>query len=314
MRSPCGALLAAAWAILLAACQAVPGAAHPRPALALPAELAAYYQVPGELRVEALAAQPDIGALQHWHGQLAAGDERVHFQILRPAQRPDAPFVALVPILAGGENLMHMVAEALGRRGYAVGWCRRVAGALVAPQRCEDLERLFRRTVVHYRMLLAWAREAELVAGRRAAVLGISMGGIIGSVLMAVEPDLQAGALCLAGADLPELVLCTTENRVLRWLEWRRRQDGCGDWEIGTELRRHLRSDPVHLSACVPTGKVLLVAATLDEVVPWHHQQLLWEALGRPRRVLLPLGHYSAALMLHPILDAVARFFDETVA
>jgi hypothetical protein len=50
------------------------------------------------------------------------------------------------------------------------------------------------------------------------------------------------------------------------------------------------------------------VHATLDEVVPAANQDALWESLGRPRRLLLPLGHYSAALALWPILAAVDDF------
>ena len=56
---------------------------------------------------------------------------------------------------------------------------------------------------------------------------------------------------------------------------------------------------------------VLLVHATMDEVIRRPHQDLLWESLGRPRRLLFPLGHTTAALAIDPILDAAASFFRE---
>jgi hypothetical protein len=54
-----------------------------------------------------------------------------------------------------------------------------------------------------------------------------------------------------------------------------------------------------------------MVGTTLDTVVRPQHQQLLWEALGRPRRLNLPLGHYTAALALDPVITSVAEFFGE---
>ena len=52
-----------------------------------------------------------------------------------------------------------------------------------------------------------------------------------------------------------------------------------------------------------------------DDVVRPRYQQLLWEALGRPARMTVPLGHYTSALALGPILNAVSDFFvDRAIA
>ncbi len=293
----------------LAACTTAPRPAHPRPALLPPAELLAPYALPGPVALTSLERGPITRHSTRLTGTLDAGWERTCFELVLPTAAAPAPFVLLLPILAGGEELMTIVADGLADRGFAVGWNRRAGSALRPPQRGPDLEELFRRTVVHNRMLLAWARRSPLVDGRATAALGLSMGGMVGAVLMAAEPDLGAAALCLGGADLATVTVRSAEPRVIRWRQWRAEADGAGPWQIGAELGDSLRSDPRHLAPYVATERILLVAATLDQVVPWPNQQLLWEAFGRPQRLCLPLGHYTAALALNPILDAAAAFF-----
>jgi hypothetical protein len=59
----------------------------------------------------------------------------------------------------------------------------------------------------------------------------------------------------------------------------------------------------------VATDKVLFITGALDTVVPPRHQDLLWEALGRPQRFTVPFGHYSAFLMLPEVVEAAAEHF-----
>jgi pimeloyl-ACP methyl ester carboxylesterase len=295
-----------ALAALLPACASQPAPQHPRPALLLPQAMAAPYELPGPVALDQFSPG-EGGRMRTFRGTLAAAAERAEFELVLPAGR--APFVLLLPILAGGDSLMRGLAEGLCERGFAVGWNHRVASALRPPQRGDDLERLFRRTVIQNRMLLAWARTTDLVRGDEASLFGVSMGGMVGALILAVEPDLRAGALCLAGADLPDLVVHSGEGRVRNWLAWREAEDQASTWAVSEELRGALTSDPARFAAFVPTDKVLLVHARLDDVVPVHYQDLLWEALGRPSRMLVPTGHYTAALAIGPILDAAAAFF-----
>lgn len=308
MRCTCSSRRIGWIALLLGGCTTALPPQFARPALPMPPAVAAHYALPGEVMLRASLQQQD-----RIDGSLVAGDERAEFHLLLPPG-PPRPLVVLVPILAGGDALMQALAVRMLARGFAVGWCDRVASALRPPQRGPDLERLFRRTVVHQRMLLAWARSSGPVDGSHTFVLGVSLGGMVTAVLMAVEPEVEAAAMCLAGADLPDLILHSRENRVLHWRDFRRQVDGIGDFSVGAELRRDLVSDPLHLAPFVPTDKVLLVEAHFDDVVPPWNQMVLWEAFGRPRRFSLPLGHYSAALAINPILDAVGEFFRARLA
>jgi len=292
-------------------CAHQPEPTHPRPALPLPNQIANRYALPGPVIEESFVPIGDEDGLLIFRGQLACGDELADFHFIRPANDPNAPFVICLPILAGGDFLMWLVATELAQRGYATAWTARLGSALSPPQRGPDLERLFRRTVLHNRILLAWARRSADIDRDRMGCVGISMGGIVGGVLMALEPGLRGGALCLAGGDIAGMLMVSRENRVVEWRRWRHLADGASGAELLRELREDLVSDPAFLGPYVPTEKVLLVGSSFDEVVPPVHQEMLWESLGRPQRDMLPLGHYTSALAFGAMLSRVDRFLGQ---
>ena len=193
-----------------------------------------------------------------------------------------------------------------GRAGFTVAWPKRVASTLKPGQRGPDLERIFLRSALQARMLLAWARET--LGDADPCLVGFSLGSMIGAAVLAAEPGLR-GALCLAGGDLPDMILHSDERRARRWRRWRLDEDATPTEEMVRELDDALLSDPALLAGYVDTERVLLVAARYDDVVPARHQDLLWEALGRPQRIRLPLGHITAALSLPLVLAEVADFF-----
>lgn len=218
------------------------------------------------------------------------------------------PMVLLVPILAGGKELMGIVANRIRGYGFDVAFCARAGRALSPPQRGPELNELFRRTVLHQRMLLKWLRSTG-AAPPSLHVLGISMGGIISTVLAAIDPDLDGVAICLAGADLANLLLISSEGKVQNWRKWRQETDGISRDSLHWELVQSLTYEPSNFAPSVPTENVLFVSAALDTVVPRRHQTLLWEGLGRPERLDMPLGHYTAAILLDKVIGAASEHF-----
>lgn len=297
------ALLAVA-ASLLAACTTTSPPTASRPMLPCPPEIAAPLVVPPPRLV--------CGDTQdgRFVGELEGLGERVHFTLWRTRNRTDggAPLILLVPILAGGEELMVTVASELLDRGFDVTLCKRVDGALKPPQRGPELERLYHRTVLHQRLLLSWLRHGDNPPSSL-CVFGISLGGMVATALAAAEPSVAATAICLSGGDVANLVVVSSENRVQRWRLWRHEFDGVGDDHIRQELQQELRHEPLRAAHAVPTDSVLFVSGSLDTVVPPRHQDLLWEALGRPQRLTVPFGHYSAFLMLPEVVQAAAEHF-----
>jgi dienelactone hydrolase len=288
---------------LLGACAYAPAPATPRaplPAEALGLRIADVE--PPELR-DFVADAPG-----RCRGTLASGGETVAFELRHAPDDPGRPIVLLVPILGGGAEILDLVAARLQQHGFDVAWCARAGSALKPGQRGADLEQLFRRTVLHQRVLLRWLRERHAAPSPQFA-LGMSLGGMVATALAAHEPELDGVAVCLSGGDIAGIIGCSDEPRVQEWRRWRREADGLDDAELHAELCHCLAHEPLRFAPAVATERVLLVAATLDDVVPPRHQDLLWEAFGRPARLSLPLGHYTAALAADAIVAAAARHF-----
>ncbi|MCB9877630.1 MAG: dienelactone hydrolase family protein [Planctomycetes bacterium] len=243
-------------------------------------------------------------------GVLDGGGERVRFELRRAAgpATPARPVVLLVPILAGGADLMELVARRICAEGFDVAFCARAGDALLPPQRGPELDELFRRTVLHQRLLLRWLASSP-DAPPATFLLGVSLGGMVATVVAAEEPSVHGLAVCFSGGDLPSLMMASSEPIVREWVDWRRTTDGIDGCALDQELRRTLGCEPLRYAARVPTDKVLFVDAGLDTVVPPPNQALLWEAFGRPERLTLPLGHYSAVLGLDRVILATADHF-----
>lgn len=296
-----------ACALVLGGCAFRAAPHFPRPALAVPTEAKEQFALPGPVELLKIDAVDGPSVMV---GDLSCGPETVHFHLYTTA-RAEAPLVLLVPILGGGEELLRTMARRFVQRGYHAIYCDRAGSALRPPQRGPELQTLLIRTVLHQRIALAWTADCRQVRPLATFACGVSMGGIVTTLLTAVEPSLDGSAMCLAGADLPQILADSSEGRILRWRDWRQREDGLTATQIDLELRQHLRTDPLRFAPYVATDRVFLVAANFDEVVRPQQQDLLWEALGRPQRVSVPLGHYTAALALDPIVSSIADFFDD---
>ncbi len=292
-----------AW--LASGCTHTVGAAWSRPVLPAPSPLSPAVAID---RPE-LLQQRDHGD-GRITGTLLGHGEQVRFDVRRALHRsgPSAPLALVVPILGGGENLMEHVATRLLDRGFDVAFCARVASALRPGQRGRDLDELFRRTVLHQRLLLEWLRTGDQPPSTT-HVVGLSLGGMVATSLAAADPELAGVAICLSGGDIQSLITTSSEGRVGRWRQWRTDTDGVGDDHLRWELGQFLRHEPIAMARAVPTQKVLFIAGDFDTVIPERNRDLLWEALGRPQRYDVPLGHYTAALAIAPILDAVAEHF-----
>ena len=62
------------------------------------------------------------------------------------------------------------------------------------------------------------------------------------------------------------------------------------------ELRAVIASEPMRFAGTVDPDRVLIIAGLFDRVLGLNRSLELWRAMGRPRLILLPTGHYSATL------------------
>ena len=303
----------AAWMVgillgLAPACTTTPCRAPRAVPRSLDPSLAERYCVPPLVLVTAGEPQAD-GPCWRQDGVLEIdGLELVYSYWLPEKASQPAPFVLVLPILAGGERITERVCESLARRGIAAGSIERRWRLFRDKETLDELEAKLVRAVCAQRAFLAWVAEREGIDRDRIGCLGISMGGILATLLAALEPRLDCAVICLAGGDFAELVVSADEVRVERWVRERRAADGISAAELQERIRQELEVEPLHFAPAVDPRRVLFVAARWDGVIPRPSREALWQALGQPERVDVPLGHYTSVLALDWIVARASRF------
>lgn len=229
----------------------------------------------------------------------ADGETRVaHWQ--RPEGDGPHPTVLVFPIRAGSHVVAEALAKSLGNRGYATVWMERRRSLFGADDDraptdlaafAADLE-----SFVHdARRLVGWLAEQPEVDADRLATAGVSLGGILAATTLALEPRLRAGFFVMAGGGLPEILEQSQDGDVVRFRE---RGIASGAFADAGELARKARPftepvDPLTWADRVDPDRVLIVSAHFDRVIAEERTRALWEAMGHPRWLVVPTGHYQ---------------------
>lgn len=168
-----------------------------------------------------------------------------------------------------------------------------------------DVERSvtsMRQGVCDVRRALVWLAGRPEVDPAHLGVAGISLGGIVGSLVAAVDPAVSEGVFLLAGGDLARILWEMPEGARFRRA-----------WEESGRTRADLKAltdpvDPLTHARGLVGKRVLMIAGRVDEVIPPSCTTALWDAAGRPPIRWFDCGHYSAVGFLLPAIRQTADF------
>jgi dienelactone hydrolase len=185
-------------------------------------------------------------------------------------------------------------------RGYAAVWLERRRSLFGedddrAPADLAAFAADLEGFVSDARRLVGWLATRPEVDADRLATAGVSLGGILAATTLALEPRLQAGFFVMAGGGLPEILRVSQDGDVVRFRE---RGIASGAFADAEELARKARPftdpmDPLTWADRIDPERVLLVSARFDRVIPEDRTRALWQAMGRPRWLVVPTGHYQ---------------------
>lgn len=226
-----------------------------------------------------------------------------------------SPAVVVLHILGSDFPLSRYMAARLADRGVAAlfvklpyyGERRPKAGPGPVPGRflSADIERTMtsmRQGVCDVRRALVWLSSRDDVDPARLGVAGISLGGIVSSLVAAVDPSVRDGVFLLAGGDLSKILWDMPETAKFRQ-----------SWEASGRTIADLKRltdpfDPLTYARGLAGKRLLMIAGKVDEVVPPASTRLLWEAAGRPTITWYDCGHYSAIGFLLPGIRQTVDF------
>ncbi len=247
-----------------------------------------------------------------------AENNRVHAEFFRPiGAGPRRPAVIVLHILGADFPLSRYLAARLADRGVAAlfvklpyyGERRPASGGPDAKRFLSaDIDRTvtaMRQGICDVRRSAAWLASRQEIDPHRLGVAGISLGGIVASIVVAVDPAIRGGAFLLAGGDLSTIIWQMPEGRSFRarWIESGRT---LADLKALTDP-----FDPLAYAAGLKGKRVIMMAGKVDEVIPPASALALWEAAGRPPIRWYDCGHYSAVGFLLPGIRRTVDFFAE---
>lgn len=222
------------------------------------------------------------------------GEEAVGHMLLPPGRGPH-PGVLVFPILAGSHVVSEGLAKALVDRRFAVLRLERRGLDLDRAQDFDGPATRLEQAVLDARRIVAWFGDRPEVDEGRLAVAGISLGGILAATLLGIEPRVRAGFLVLTGGGVAEILYDSREKPVRRFRDRLMEARGLETREqfLAAVRPSTERIDPLRYAQGVDPRSVLLASGRFDRVVPPDRTQALWEALGRPVWIRLPVGHYQ---------------------
>jgi hypothetical protein len=156
---------------------------------------------------------------------------------------------------------------------------------------------------------LDWIETRPELDADRIGLFGISLGGIRGVLLTGLDRRVKAAALGLAGGDLAHVAAYSDEpGAARRRKDYMLKHDLTAE-QLKSQLREAISFEPNDFAAHIDPQKVLLVLACFDQAVPFAKGWELRARLGKPETLLLPTGHYTAALAIPTIQWESLQFF-----
>jgi dienelactone hydrolase len=236
---------------------------------------------------------------------------------LKPGD-PKRPAVICLHILDGNMELVRLTCSVLASRGVpAILFLLPYYGERGLPEGPEAMAkdpRMFLSALDQ--AMLDVKRTVDVLAsrpevdGQRIGITGVSLGGIVAATAACSDPRIHRAALILAGGDLRTIVHHARETRELSVLINRLPPQDKAAVEATIDA-----VDPLHVATQIRdralAGRVLMVNAAEDEVIPPECTKKLAAALGITDRVvwLDGLGHYTALAELSRIMQMTADFF-----
>ena len=242
---------------------------------------------------------------------------RVRLSLFHPLAERDGrrwPVIIILPVLGGEYRLARRLARVLASEGMATVYLHLSAEIFEVGQSAEDLEKFLREGTIEVSKVIDWLEGQPYIDSERIGAIGVSLGGIRLSVLLAVEKRLMANVVALAGANLVGVFQDTRERQILEYRKGREQKEGVSSREFMQHFGQALKSDPGALAPFVDARRVLMVLALLDNKVPIKYGRELHSKMGAPEVIYLPTGHYTSILLAPYLKKAIIEYFKKHFA
>ncbi|WP_020472533.1 alpha/beta hydrolase [Zavarzinella formosa] len=238
----------------------------------------------------------------------------VHAEYYRPAGKGPFPGVILLDILDGSQVVSRGLASMFAQNDIAALIIqmpyygpRRPAGEkirLLSPNINQTMDNI-RQTVLDNRCGVAWLESRPEVNKKKLGIHGTSLGSFMGALTAESEPRLTRVSLLLGGGGLVDAYWEHPQAKPLL--------AALSTIGITRDVMKAAiaPADPITNAAVLKDKRLLMIAASRDDVVPPAAAKTLWEATGKQKIIWLNATHVGAALFLFEATNQIVKFFKE---
>jgi len=215
-----------------------------------------------------------------------------------------------------------MDGSAIVPRGLARGLAEHGVAAIYIPMACYGVRRPadgahfkyfaehpektpdnLRQTVMDIRRAKAVLAALPEIDGKRIAITGVSLGGIMTSLAAGVDGTFSRVVPILAGGDIA--AICFHDARETRRIRQACEAKGIDQKKLAEILKP---VEPLTFASRIDPARCLMINALRDEVIPPPTTAALRKAIGMPQMLTIPGGHYGAILFLPNIRQRTIDF------
>jgi len=215
-----------------------------------------------------------------------------------------------IPILGGDYGPSKIFSHYYARQGFHVLRFERKSKLFDPTKGFGQTRRVVIGAIVDLRRGLDWWLTRPELDPHRIGVSGLSMGGFMASLLLAVDDRPAAGTVILCGGDFPQILAVSTEEDVVAAREKMKAHFGWDDQAFYEAAWAEVAAvDPMVFAPRLDPDKILFISMRYDWVVPYRVADRWWRAAHQPRRLTLPAGHFSSFYFMRYILRESTRHF-----
>jgi dienelactone hydrolase len=236
----------------------------------------------------------------------------VHAEYYRPVGKGPFPAVILLDVTSGNQMLSRHMAAFLAQNHVAGLFVqmayygpRRPAGSrlrLLSPNLTRTTAAIT-QTVLDLRVAAAWLASRPEVDAHRLGILGTSLGSFLSALTGEMEPRLGRVGVLLGGGGFVDGYAGHPLGK-----PWFQLFEGLGGKR--DDIKKVIAPiDPITCAGNLKERKLLILAASRDDIVPPSMARMLWEASGKQKIVWYDATHYGAALHLADGLQQILDHF-----
>ena len=204
------------------------------------------------------------------------------------------------------------IADVISGKGYSIFSIdaiyhgeRKAPGKVLYSPEPEELKANVIQTIIDLRRAVDFLETRPEIDRDRIGYAGGSMGGILGSLFVSVEPRIKAAVIVVGGGNLP-LMIKTSRHYATPAIRARLKELGISYEQLGEILAP---IDPINFIHLVSPRPIQFHCGKYDDIVPAETQRQLAEKAGEPKEIYwYDAGH---GLPREPMMRRILEFFDK---